>query len=239
MGGTIMVRGAFVTLWVVLSPTIAFSDDVFNISVVRDLKVGHFQRAYQGKAFSDTGTVDVYANRLNGSPYVQVKKDDNQVFCELEQSTYDRYRMTHPEGTSVRITGVMEEWYLTDQTLLLKRQCQLNGPSVPNSFDMRVVTDLKSGYFDKTYKGKSFSNAGTVEAYLQRIIPGLVGISVWYVQMKAGAERVWCVISEAAKNSFQRDFPPGTAIRMAGKMESWWLNDQTLKLEDNCAVGRS
>ncbi|MBN8982323.1 MAG: hypothetical protein J0I29_13755 [Rhizobiales bacterium] len=232
-----IVAAAAATATIFLTADLAMSDQTYGVAVIRDLKTGYFQRTYKGKNFSDTGVVDVYANRSDenfGQPYIQMKKGDDAGYCGLTQSTYERYRSNFPIGTPIRLTGVMDQWYLKDHSLLLKDECEVNKPAVAPSFGMKVVADMKSAYFERTYLGKVFSDTGTVQNYLQRFITW-----VWYVEIAIGQERVFCQLSDANRAQLAHDFPVGNRVRITGKMAEWDLNDDTLRLDDNCQLANN
>ncbi len=210
----------------------ATCDPVYDVGVIRDLKTGHFQKTYKGKTFSDTGVVDIYSISGDLRPFIQMRKGDlNAAWCMLDDATYQRLQRLYPTGTAIRMTGTMQEWHLKDHTLLLADQCSINHAPTGPSFDMKVVDDLKDGYFDRTYNGKMFSDVGTVARYLQKIFP-----TRWYVDINTHDEDVWCYISDATRVKMEKDFPAGTKVRVMGKMQWWDLNDDSLELEDQCSV---
>jgi hypothetical protein len=100
----------------------------FDMKVVGDMKRGYFERTYKGKAFSDIGTLELYANRVSGEPYVQMKKDGESVWCVIDDEKFVRWPKEFPVGTRIRMTGKMLEWYWRDDTLFLEENCTISRP---------------------------------------------------------------------------------------------------------------
>ena len=98
---------------------------------------------------------------------------------------------------------------------------------------MKVVGDLKQGHFERNYKEKTFADTGVISAYLQRWV-----FSTWYVQVKKGNEYVWCTISTETAEKMKTEMPSGTKVKISGKIAEWYLNDDTLRLDDQCAIVR-
>jgi hypothetical protein len=100
-------------------------------------------------------------------------------------------------------------------------------------FDAGVIRDLKTGYFERTYKGKPFSDTGSVDMF------SLSSQLQPFIQMKRDLNAVWCGLDEATYERFQHLYPVGTAIRMGGIMQEWHLKDHTLLLKDQCNINHA
>jgi hypothetical protein len=212
--------------------------------VIPDLKQAYFERTYKGKAFSDLGVIERYDHRnsfFGGTPYVQVKNPEGTAWCVVADTKFKNLQRQFPVGSSVRMTGKLEEWYTYDSTLLLEDDCAVGpGASVSGAAAMSIISDLQVGYFERTYKGRAFSDVGKIDRYDRRF--ALFGQGKGYVQVAKEAkydfDKVFCEIDESRFASMPTSTPVGTKVRIAGKMEGWEISDQTLLLEENCAVTR-
>lgn len=97
----------------------------------------------------------------------------------------------------------------------------------------------RNPYFDKKYKGKPFSDAGTIQRYgKQNFEEG------WYVQINAGDESkrefrgIYCVEytggDDTKFRALRTRYPEGTKVTISGTMIEWIPNDSTIRLNDFC-----
>src|SRR6266851_6361042 len=191
--------GLPVVLTLVLLSAIVYGADTFDMRMFRDMKEGYFERTYKAKTFSDMGAIEKYDHRsslFGGAPYVQVRNDKGSAWCVVDNASFTSLQQRFPVDTPVRITGKLQEWYLNDRTLLLEDNCTIGqGAAVSGAVGMNIIDDLQKGHFERTYKGKSFSDVGKVSNYARRF--ALFGQGVPYVQVDKDSDGVFCEIDEA------------------------------------------
>jgi hypothetical protein len=230
----------WVILPVVMLTAVAHGADEFDWRMFQDMKEGYFERTYKGKAFSDVGVIDRYDHRssvFGGAPYVQVRNDKGSAWCVVDGATFTSLQQRFPVDTPVRMTGTLREWYLSDRTLFLEDNCTVGPRSALNATaHMDIIDDLEKGHFERSYKGRAFSDTGTISRYSRRF--ALFGQGAPYVQVEKDANGVFCEIDESRFATMPNSIPVETHVRIAGTMEEWWRDDMTLRLQRNCSISR-